>query len=480
MKGVSGGRVRLSLKWRFTVALAALLLLTVSALSWLVLREIERDQRQKVEAELKRRSELASLRVRQTFLSDSLTDDQTFMRRSGQLLASDLSGLLSGTHIVLYDRKGNEVGNSSPLSTTGSIADTLELAKKGMTVYQVAGDNLIYMSPLVWSIGQVGIVQIHYSLKGDHDFYASIERSMRNIGLTALGISFLIGFLYVQRVTKALAKLRQAADRIRSGDYIGQSPVRRRDELGELSEGIVYMSREIEQSFARQKQFIGNISHEFKTPLTSIMAYTDLLDMYQDDPALLEEARLRIRKEADRLLEMVEKVLYLSAMEQYEFSQNAETLDISETLGDVCGRMNGKAVQFGLRIITDLRPAAVTADRESLMHIFLNLLDNAIKYNVEGGQINVSCRAEGSRCVVVIRDTGIGIPEEARAKLFEPFFTVSKDRARLTGGTGLGLSLVKRLVELQNGQVTMSDPPGGEQGTVFVVTLPLAASGVSK
>ncbi|MCQ6558788.1 sensor histidine kinase [Paenibacillus mendelii] len=476
MSGASSGGMRLSLKWRFTVALAALLLLTVSALSWLVLREIELDQRQKVEADLKRRSELANLRVRQTFLSNSLTDGQTFMRRSGQQLASDLSSLLSGTHIVLYDMQGKEVGNSLPLSKTGSIADTLELAKQGMTVYQVAGDNLIYLSPLVWSIGQVGIVQIHYSLKADRDFYASIERSMRNIGLTALAISFLIGFLYVQRVTKALARLRLSADRIRAGDYIEQSPVKRRDELGELSEGIMYMSREIEQSFARQKQFIGNISHEFKTPLTSIMAYTDLLDMYQDDPALLEEARLNIRKEADRLLEMVEKVLYLSAMEQYEFSQNAETLDVSETLSDVCSRMSGKAVQFGLRIDTELQPALVLADRESLMHIFLNLLDNAIKYNVEGGQINVSCKAEGNQCVVVIRDTGIGIPQEARAKLFEPFFTVSKDRARLTGGTGLGLSLVKRLVELQGGQVALSSPPIGGQGTVFTVTLPIAPS----
>ncbi|MBW7460590.1 HAMP domain-containing protein, partial [Paenibacillus sepulcri] len=293
--------------------LAILLAATVLMLGWLVLREIEKEQMSRVEATMKQRSDLANLRVRQMYLSADAQDDvNTFFRRRGPELASDLSSLLGNAHIVLYDAKGMEIGNSQPLSTTPSIEDILEYAKKGRTVYQVSGNSLVYMAPLVWSVGQVGIVQLETSLQADQDYYARLQRSLRNIGLAALAVSFLIGFLYVSRVTGSLRKLRSAADQIRDGHFIKDSPVRRRDELGELSEGITYMSREIEQSFARQKQFIGNISHEFKTPLTSIIAYSDLLDMYRDDPALLDEARENIRKEADRLLEMVEKVLHLS------------------------------------------------------------------------------------------------------------------------------------------------------------------------
>ncbi|MFC5652780.1 ATP-binding protein [Paenibacillus solisilvae] len=465
---------RLSLKWRFTIGLAALLLLTVAALSWLVLREIKQDQMQKVESDLKQRSDLASLRVRQTYLSGSALDNiPGFLRRRGTELAADLSALLSGAHVILYDAKGNEIGNSMPLSESPDVKDIMVYATQGKIVYEQSGDSLIYLAPMIWSVGQVGIVQLQLSLKADHAFYSSIAKSLRNIGLGSLAVSFLLGFLYLQRVTASLRKLREAADQIRDGRFLTQSPVRRHDEIGELSEGITYMSREIEQSLARQKQFIGNVSHEFKTPLTSIIAYSDLLDMYRDDPLLLDEARANIRQESGRLLEMVEKVLHLSEMEQYEFNLNAEKLDAAETLVEVCGRLKGKAQQFQLNIETDLHAAVIKADRESLIHIFLNLLDNAIKYNVPGGSIQVSCHTEADSAVIVFRDTGIGIPAEARAKLFEPFYTVSKDRARLTGGTGLGLSLVKRLVELQHGKVAFSPHSGGQQGSQFTVSFPL-------
>lgn len=473
MKGNKHG-CRFSLKWRFTIGLAALLLLTVAALSWLVLRQIEQDQLQKIESDLKQSSDLASLRVRQTYLSGSALDDvPSFLRRRGTELAADLSALLGGTHVMLYDAEGKVVGDSLPLSESPDVLDIMAYAKQGKIVYEQSGDSLLYLAPIIWSVGQVGIVQLQLSLKADHAFYSSIAHSLRNIGLASLAVSFLLGFLYVQRVTASLRKLRRAADQIRDGQFLTQSPVRRRDEIGELSEGITYMSREIEQSLARQKQFIGNVSHEFKTPLTSIIAYSDLLDMYRDDPVLLDEARANIRHESGRLLEMVEKVLHLSEMEQYEFNLNAEKLDVTETLVEVCTRLKGKAIQFQLTIETDLHTAIIRADRQSLIHIFLNLLDNSIKYNVPGGRIHVSCRTEADKAVIVFRDTGIGIPAEARGKLFEPFYTVSKDRARLTGGTGLGLSLVKRLVELQNGKVVFTALPAGQQGSQFIVTFPL-------
>lgn len=467
-------RVHFSLRWRFSIGLAAILILIVFTLSFFVLRGIEQNQKSKVESDLKQRSELASLRLRQSYLSSGLIDDvDGFLRRRGPELAGDLGNLLGGSQVILYDKKGNEIGNSLPLSTTQDIDEIMEYAVQGKTVYQQSGDSLVYLSPIVWSVGQVGIVQFQYSLKSDQAFYSSIKNLLRNIGLSALALSFLIGFLYVQRVITSLRRLRAAADQIRDGQFLQESPVRRRDELGELSEGISYMSREIEQSFARQKQFIGNVSHEFKTPLTSIIAYSDLLDMYRDDPELLDEARMNIRREADRLLEMVEKVLHLSAMEQYEFNLNAERIDVQEPLEEACSRLRGKAVTFDLTIETDFKPAIIRADRESLMHIFLNLIDNGIKYNVPGGMVHVACRTEGDMAIISFRDTGIGIPQEARAKLFEPFFTVSKDRARLTGGTGLGLSLVKRLVELQQGSITLAAPASNEQGTAFIVAFPI-------
>lgn len=196
--------------------------------------------------------------------------------------------------------------------------------------------------------------------------------------------------------------------------------------------------------------------------------------MYRDDPLLLEEARANMRKEADRLLEMVEKVLRLSELEQYEFSQRPEPVELRPLLEEAARRLQAKATQLGIAVRVEADEATVMADRESLVHIFLNVLDNAVKYNEPGGRVDLSCIARGADAVVRVRDTGIGIPDEAREKLFEPFYTVSKDRARLSGGTGLGLSLVKRIVLLQGGTIELLPALPDERGSTFEITLPLA------
>uniref|UniRef100_UPI0013E2DBBE sensor histidine kinase n=1 Tax=Paenibacillus kobensis TaxID=59841 RepID=UPI0013E2DBBE len=263
---------------------------------------------------------------------------------------------------------------------------------------------------------------------------------------------------------------------IRLGKYLAEKPVRRRDELGSLSESIYYMSREIERNFGRQKQFINNISHEFKTPLTSMLAYSDLLAMYPDDEAMVTDAAHHIRRESERLYGMVEHVLQLSALEKYEqwsiSDTTAEPVKLHELLADLTDRMQALAVKAEVALrCGKLQQATVLADRDSLIHLFTNLLDNAVKYNVPGGEAAVSVHAQDGWAVVRIRDTGIGIPEEARERLFEPFYTVSRDRSRQTGGTGLGLSIVREIVTRQGGSIDWK--ANGDRGVTFTVKLAL-------
>jgi two-component system phosphate regulon sensor histidine kinase PhoR len=177
--------------------------------------------------------------------------------------------------------------------------------------------------------------------------------------------------------------------------------------------------------------------------------------MYRDDATLLDDAVLNINLETERLHLMVEKILRLAALEKYEFEFQAERLDVREVLLDMINRMKAKAERFQVEIVPRLEEAAIWADRESIGHIMINLLDNAIKYNVPGGQIIISNVKEGDSVIIDIADTGIGIPAEACEKIFEPFYTVNKDRSRQTGGTGLGLPLVKQLAESQDGSIEL-------------------------
>lgn len=487
--------MRISIKLKMSIVIVTLLILTVSVLSVLVLRGIELNQQQRIEELLAKQGEVAEQYVRQNYVTgDVKLEPGAYMTQRGQRLSLYI-GMLSGMRVGLYDANGKEVGDSLPLGgVSRDLSDTLDYALTGKIAYQTSGDSLIYFSPLQGEDGLMGVARFHYSLKNDQQFVQTIRDLFVTTGIIVLAAGFIFGYGYFFRLASVISRLRMASHHIREGRYLSEPPVRRRDELGELSRDIYYMSSAIEKYIGgmreeqrklelairklqaleqQQKQFIGNISHEFKTPLTSIKAYVDLLGMYRDDPKLTDEAIGSIGKETERLHDMVEKVLRLSSLEKYEFEQQAEAVELRELLLDLCGRMRGKASKFGLTLETVLEPAVVWADRESLMHIFVNLVDNAIKYNVPDGRIIVSSSTADGYATVSVKDTGIGIPQEARAKIFEPFYTVNKDRARISGGTGLGLPLVQQLTEAQKGTIEIDEYGGDNEGTEFCVKFPV-------
>ncbi|WP_127537421.1 sensor histidine kinase [Paenibacillus illinoisensis] len=492
--------MRVSIKLKFSVFLAALLILTVVVLSSLVLRGIERNQQSQIEGILSQQTRLVNLNVRQAYYTEAIRlETDAFLKQNGRRLAQELANS-TGLPIALYDMNGTQVGSSITPGESLEIQETLNYALQNKIAYREQGDTLLYAAPLDGPDGQMGAIWMQYSVQSYHEFYARILQLFLWAGIAVVVLSFILGYLFYNRFAVAITKLKKSADSIREGEYITESPVKRKDELGELGQGIYYMSTSIQQNITdmhaeqeklqlaikklqaleqQQKQYIGNISHEFKTPLTSIKAYVELLDMYRDDPQLLEDASSNIGKETERLYEMVEKVLHLSALEKYDFENQAEDVEVGALLEDACGRMRGKAEKFALRMELDIQPAVIRSDRESLMHIFINLLDNAIKYNVPGGIIRVQSeqRPQTREAVIRIFNSGLPIPEEAREKIFEPFYTVNKDRARKTGGTGLGLSLVKQFVEKQGGTITLL--PGevnNEEGTTFQLVFPLADS----
>lgn len=488
---------RFGLKWKAAVLLALLLAAVIAVLSFLVLAGIRDDQRDRLEQTLAREAEAANLRIRQEAMTSGSLSPDDFMERSGQRLAVDL-GAQSGLPVTLYKPDGTLAGTSLPFQPKAGVKDALTHTAQGQSAYITEGDRLLYLAPLYNADDQqVGTIQLHVSLAEQHAFYARIQRLFWVAGVLVLAAGFLLGFLYVWRQAHVIGRLNQAAQRIGEGEYLSEPIVRRADELGELAQGIYEMSGRISSSLTQlteeksklleavarlqeleqqQKQFIGNISHELKTPLTSILAYADLLDMYRDDPVLLDEAGKQIGKEAERLYGLVEKALKLSSMDVYEFETHATSVSLLPLLQEAAARLQAKAERYGIELVTMLEEGSVWADLENLMHMVLNLLDNAIKYNKPGGKVLLSNEAVRDRdgqgwMNITVLDTGIGIPEEARAKIFDPFYTVSGDRSRAHGGTGLGLSLVKGLAEKQGGTVELT--ASGPEGSVFVITLPL-------
>jgi two-component system phosphate regulon sensor histidine kinase PhoR len=222
-----------------------------------------------------------------------------------------------------------------------------------------------------------------------------------------------------------------------------------------------------------KRDFVTNVSHELRTPLTAIKGFIETLEEgIQDDRRRYLEI---MRRHTDRLTNIVQDLLALSRLEEEGARLEIETVDLKALADDVARIFEQKARDKGLRLRVESNGEVppMEADSFKLEQVFINLLDNAIKYTEEG-EVVVSLAQEDGRIVITVTDTGIGIPQEDQSRIFERFYVVDKSRSRKLGGTGLGLSIVKHIVLAHNGTIDVQSAVG--KGTRFTITLPISHS----
>ena len=226
-----------------------------------------------------------------------------------------------------------------------------------------------------------------------------------------------------------------------------------------------------------RRDFVANVSHELKTPATSLKLLAESLEeTLEEDPVQARLFAAQLKKETERLAQLITDLLDLARLESQERTDYPSLVDVRGVLMTVLSRMRrvarkkditlqwkrfGKAAQYTVR-----------GDETQLTSMFTNLIDNAVKYTPSGGRVEVIGGSEGSEVVIRIVDTGIGIPEGKLARIFERFYRVDKARSKATGGTGLGLSIVRHIVQNHGGRVTVESTLG--EGSVFTVYLPRA------
>lgn len=474
------------LKIKSSLFLALLLMLTVIALSFFVLRGIRINQTRQNEEYLIQQGIIAGNYIKQMYLMESVKNPDYFLKEKAWELVRRFE-MITGMQTVLYDMTGKKLADTTPMAAETDIGTLMEFALTDTNAYVMEEDTMIFLAPLHNSDGQIGVLQFNHSNEKDKIFYKEIKDLFFFGGILIFPFCFLCGHFYLNPLTQGIIKLKRTAQLIKEGNFSDLKPFIRKDELGDLSRDIYFMGTRIKSQMEemkqeqdnlkiaveklkilglQQKQFIGNVTHEFKTPLTVIKAYSDLMNLYQDDPKLVLDAKENIDKEIIRLSDMLDKVFTLSALENYKLEFYMEPVDLNEIIMEVCERLEGRIIQQGLNLHRALKKQIVHGDKERLIQIFLNLIDNAIKYNQENGHIWVSINQEHNEVCVQIQDTGIGIPFEAREKLFTPFFTVNKAHPQ---STGLGLALVKELTEKQGGTIKLLD---GTATTTFEIRFP--------
>lgn len=232
-----------------------------------------------------------------------------------------------------------------------------------------------------------------------------------------------------------------------------------------------------------RQDFVANASHELKTPLASIKAYAEtLLDWALEDPAFNRRYLERIDEQADRLDALIRDMLSLARLESNQDFFRHDVLGLVDVLRDRVEAHRDRAEAAELALTFDAEradgDATILADEEAVRQVFDNLIDNAIKYTPPGGEVRVTCSTTPSEATVEVADTGVGIPREDQARIFERFYRVDKARSREMGGTGLGLAIVKHLVSSLRGRVDVASRLGS--GSTFTVRLPRAQGRATK
>jgi two-component system phosphate regulon sensor histidine kinase PhoR len=243
--------------------------------------------------------------------------------------------------------------------------------------------------------------------------------------------------------------------------------------LGNIESAVVVFNdlTDIRNTERMRRDFVANVSHEFKTPLTSIRGYTEtLLSGAMDDPAIAEDFLYTIERNAQHLEALVRDLLMLAKLEA-EVPAMKEQVDLRNLIDEQIASRSKSIGERDIQVSVECPAAQIHADRARISTALSNLIDNAIYYNKTGGQIVVCAELQDGMLHLSVTDTGNGIPSEELPRIFERFYRVDKARARESGGTGLGLSIVKHAIESQGGSITVTSRLG--MGSAFTIHLPI-------
>lgn len=304
----------------------------------------------------------------------------------------------------------------------------------------------------------------------------AIETVTLCMTLSLVGAGVLL--LLVWFLLRPLSELGKNARRIAEGNYSERVTVRGQDELAGVAQDMNAMAeavqdrvRQLEQVAEDRKVFIGNLAHEMKTPLTSILGFADLLYLPKEvSSAQRVEYAQVISEEAKRLRSLSGKLLELITLGSTNLT--LEPASLRTVADEVALSLQPIMAQSGLTLQVDCPDVSIDMDRELFKSLLYNLLDNGRKASKQGGQLALTAQADGERVAILVRDHGRGIPQEEIEKITQPFYMVDKSRARKAGGAGLGLALCQEIVTIHNGTMAIQSVLG--QGTLITLTFPIS------
>jgi heavy metal sensor kinase len=372
----------------------------------------------------------------------------------------------------LLTSEGNEIASSNlkEWQKVGTSRGALKHVSEGPVFESLNPPSWRHQVRVLYGlVGPGTILQIGQSLRDDEHFFETMRELFSTLIAIVFPLAALGGWLMARRSLSGVQKLTQTAMAIYEGTMDKRVPLTgRSDEIDRLSGIFNRMLDRIQSLITEIKEVTDNIAHDIKSPITRIMGLAEVtlttarsLDDYQTGMANTVE-------ECDRLLKMINTMLEISEAEAGVTSLNLSEVDVPVLIEEACDLFEPLAEEKGLSMEVNVpQQCFLFCDKERLQQVIANLLDNAIKYT-SSGKIIVSAEKVNGKVIISIRDTGIGMPSSEIPRIFDRFYRA--DKSRSVAGSGLGLSLVRAIVQKHGGEINITSSPG--MGSTFAVVLP--------
>ncbi len=410
----------------------------------------------------------------------------TYAANNIESLAQQTANRVAAAYERTLELDGDTLTPAVEMADTSDELGVVVANETGAIIYNSAGDDpsqanpsdatRIAVAPIVTNTGEVGSVRVwvygssSLMSKVDREFQQETYAALMYAGIISLVIALALGILFARALVHPVNRVTRTAHELSSGNLAARTGMQGTNEIARLGETIDGMAESFERDRKLEKQLTSDVAHELRTPLMAIQATVEAMidGVYDRD----DEHLMQVDAEVQRLSKLVGALLKLSRMEMRSQPMREETVDLTALADDVVVSHEAFIEESGLSIHLDAQPNVKTiGDEDLIKQAITNLVSNAVRYTDEGGSITISVAREGRMAAISVADTGIGLSPEEEKMVFSRFWRADSGRAKESGGLGIGLALVKEIVDRHHGRVSVK----GEKsvGSVFTLYFPL-------
>lgn len=464
-------KINLPIKWRLTIWYGVVLSLILVIFASGIFIYFRNSLQDSIDAKIRSIGEVLSSSMTETHNTSVFGNFERY-------LENVLGRKPKGKFIQIMDTSGRIGAKMSDIEgeTLPTSFNTLERAMRGEIVYETIERTKprlrMVTIPIMENKKVTSVVQVGTSLE---DFDETIKKLLLIMIIsipTSISVTIVVGYFMAKKALRPVDQIRRAAIKISSSNLDEKIDIAgRRDELGRLAETFNAMIGRLKDAFQRVNQFSIDVSHELKTPLTILKGETEVALRKEREKADYQKLLLSNLEEIDRMSCIIDDLLLLSKADTKVIKLDIEDVALRDLIMDVCLNMKVVADKKEVELQTsELEDVRLKGDELKLRRMFLNVIENGIKYSHSGGKVTVSSYVNDGYAQIDVKDEGVGISEEDIKFVFDRFYRADRSRKRVSG-SGLGLSISRWIAEAHRGSIEVKSQPA--QGSMFTIKLPI-------